>query len=512
LSAAVILGAVVTASLAVGYHVATERTRRREASLAQDIGQSLGRIIAAVEGQKQKLVRFAGQPCASVTAGLTVDDKIASYVRGAFFVKDNHIYCSTLSGGLDTPVSVYITPTQAATQIVMQAGTPLRPHHPAMIVYDRLSDRTGIGLVVAGDYVNDLLGRAHASGAQSATVVGTDGSALTSDGRCVASVSSERGRAGYLAPRSLFSVSVEGGPGWRKHDLIEFESLALLIGLLLGSALAFGYIAGYTPKQRLIRRVRRGLAHGEFFVVYQPIVDVASGGWVGAEALVRWQHPRWGVVMPGRFIREVESSPVIASLTQFVLKQALMELGAMALPSGFSLTVNLAAFHAGLRCFPDDLSEIIYASQTKLQIVLEIIERGLLTGIDDVKGGLTRLRSQGVKFAVDDFGTENSNIALLQRFHFDYIKIDRQFVQGVVSDDRKLVEGITFLAEQLGALVVAEGVEEPAQQSILKAIGVPLAQGYLFARPSSAQEFAQGYAASPIRLPNLRRDEQIGCS
>jgi EAL domain-containing protein (putative c-di-GMP-specific phosphodiesterase class I) len=223
---------------------------------------------------------------------------------------------------------------------------------------------------------------------------------------------------------------------------------------------------------------------------------MATGQWVGAEALVRWQHPQWGLVMPGQFIGHVENSPVIADLTQFVLKQALAELGAMDLPNGFSITVNLAAFHAGLREFPCDLSDILAASRTRLQVVFEITERGLLAGIDDVRDHLAKLGSQGVKFAVDDFGTENSNLALLQRFQFDYIKIDRQFVHGVVSNDRALVEGIAFLAGQVGALVVAEGVEESAQQRILEAIGVPLAQGFLFAKPGLAAEFARGFAAS----------------
>ncbi|WP_370687534.1 EAL domain-containing protein [Paraburkholderia caledonica] len=145
------------------------------------------------------------------------------------------------------------------------------------------------------------------------------------------------------------------------------------------------------------------------------------------------------------------------------------------------------------------MSEILAASQTRLQVVLEITERGLLAGVDGVKDSLAELRRQGVKFAVDDFGTENSNLVLLKRFHFDYIKIDRQFIQNVVGDDRALLEGITFLAAQVGALVVAEGVEERAQQDVLDTIGVPLAQGFLFARPERAKDFAQGYATSARR-------------
>jgi EAL domain-containing protein (putative c-di-GMP-specific phosphodiesterase class I) len=368
-----------------------------------------------------------------------------------------------------------------------------------MVVYERLSGRTGIGLVVPGAYVEDILASVQAAGALSAAAIGSDGSALISDGRFVASFSPGKDWASYVAPHAIFSVSVKGSPAWQLQALIDVEGVALLIGLLLGSATAAGYLTRYAPRQRRIRQVRRGLARGEFVVFYQPIVDVATGQWVGAEALVRWQHPRWGLVMPGHFIGEVERSPLIADLTQFVLRQALTELGAMDLPDGFSLTVNLAAFHAGLSGFPRDLNDILAASQTRLQVVLEITERGLLAGVDSVKDSLAALRRQGVKFAVDDFGTENSNLILLQRFHFDYIKIDRQFVQNVVGDDYALVEAITFLAGQVGAQVVAEGVEEPAQQCILNEIGVTLAQGFLFARPGSAAEFAQGYAASAGR-------------
>ncbi len=119
----------------------------------------------------------------------------------------------------------------------------------------------------------------------------------------------------------------------------------MLIGLLLGSddrrGLSHRVHAETAPGSAGFGEAR---ARGEFFVVYQPIVDVASGQWVGAEALVRWQHPQWGLVMPSHFIGEVENSPVIAGLTQFVLRQALAELGGMDLPQGFSLTVNLARF------------------------------------------------------------------------------------------------------------------------------------------------------------------------
>jgi EAL domain-containing protein (putative c-di-GMP-specific phosphodiesterase class I) len=496
LSAAGILGTVLVVSLAAGYHIAATRTLQHEAALAEDIGLPFGEMVAAVELDGQQLAQFAGQPCMNIIDGLMEGDELAPYVSSVFFVKDDRVYCSTALGPVDIPLSVYVPPSRAATQIAMRPGTPRHPQRPAMIVYDRLSGHTGIGFVVPGVYVKDLLVSGTVAGAQSAAVIGSSGNALTNDGEFIESASPRVGRPSYSAPDALFSVSVQGVQAWRARDLVADEGAASLVGLLLGSAVVAGYLTVYTPQRRLVRRVLLGLARGEFFVVYQPIVDVATGRWVGAEALVRWQHPQWGLVMPGQFIGHVENSPAIADLTQFVLKQALTELGAMGLPEGFSLTVNLAAFHASLRGFPSDLGEILAASRTRLQVVFEITERGLLAGIDDVRDRLATLRSQGVKFAVDDFGTENSNLALLQRFHFDYIKIDRRFVHGVVSDDRALVEGMAFLAGQVGALVVAEGVEEPAQQRILETIGVPLAQGFLFAKPARAAEFARGFAAS----------------
>jgi EAL domain-containing protein (putative c-di-GMP-specific phosphodiesterase class I) len=496
LSAAGILGTVLVVSLAAGYHIAATRTLQHEAALAEDIGLPFGEMVAAVELDGQQLAQFAEQPCTNIIDGLTEGGELAPYVSSVFFVKDDRVYCSTALGPVDIPLSVYVPPSHAATQVAMRPGTPRHPQRPAMIVYDRLSGHTGIGFVVPGVYVKDLLVSGTVAGAQSAAVIGSSGNALTNDGEFIESASPRVGRPSYSAPDALFSVSVQGVQAWRARDLVADEGAASLIGLLLGSAVVAGYLTVYTPQRRLVRRVQRGLARGEFFVVYQPIVDVATGQWVGAEALVRWQHPQWGLVMPGQFIGHVENSPVIADLTQFVLKRALTELGAMGLPKGFSLTVNLAAFHASLRGFPSDLGEILAASRTRLQVVFEITERGLLASIDDVRDRLATLRSQGARFAVDDFRTENSNLALLQRFHFDYIKIDRRFVHGVVSDDRALVEGIAFLAGQVGALVVAEGVEESAQQRILETIGVPLAQGFLFAKPGRAAEFARGFAAS----------------
>lgn len=494
LSATLIVGSIVSVSMAMGYRIAAERTLKRETALAQAIGLRLGSIVSVAQREGAHLAPLAGASCGSILASLDAGDQVAQYVRNAFFVDGGQIYCSTVTGASVIAVPAYLTRAYGPTRIVMHAASPLLPHQPAMTIYERLPGQRGIGLVVPGAYLQGVLASAELAGAASAQARDRDGNALSSDGRLLSSAPRETDGARYVAPQALFSVSVAGGAAWRRQDVVDVEGAALFLGLVLGLTSAAGYVVCCRPGLRLNRQVRRGLARGEFTVVYQPIVDLATGQWVGAEALVRWQHPRRGLVMPGQFIGEVERGPLIADLTRFVLRRALAELGAMDLPDGFRLSINLAAFHAGLRAFPADLTDILAASQSRLQVVLEITERGLLAGIGEVRDSLDRLRQQGVRFAVDDFGTEHSNLALLRRFRFDYLKIDRQFIRGVVADDYMLVEAMTFLAAKIGAQVIAEGVEDAAQQMVLLRMGVPLAQGFLFGRPCGATEFARGYA------------------
>ncbi|SEK13487.1 EAL domain-containing protein, partial [Paraburkholderia diazotrophica] len=128
-----------------------------------------------------------------------------------------------------------------------------------------------------------------------------------------------------------------------------------------------------------------------------------------------------------------------------------------------------------MHCFPHDISATLKQKQTRFQVVLEITERGLLEGLAASYGNLMSLKTHGVKYAVDDFGTDNSNLALLQRFPFDYIKIDRQFTLGAASQGRQLVEGIAYLAGKLHLTVVAEGVEEAEQRDALREIGIGFA-------------------------------------
>ncbi|CAE6969405.1 putative cyclic di-GMP phosphodiesterase PdeN [Paraburkholderia domus] len=491
----IFLVAVVTLSLVAGYRISEDHARSQAAAVGASIGESIERVITVVRSNERKLVGLAGMPCAEVRAQLSYDDAIIPYLRSASLVHDGTLYCSTLAGARSESLSTYLTPSDVGYQVAFVGGTALVPQVPVMVVYHKIDTRNGILYVIEGAYITDILARAKASGAQSASVAGGSGGVLTSEGRWLKTMGQDEGHFGVTSGTAVFSIAVGNDPAKLRASLLSTEIVALVMGLSAFAMLATGYTVGFTRRQRLERQVRKGLRRREFFLEYQPIIEITTGRWVGAEALLRWNHRRFGLVMPGNFIDEIEQTAAIGPLTVFILVTALTELSS--LPDGFRLNVNLAPHHTALTSFPDDVSSALARSVTRLQPVLEITERGLLKGVSAMHG-LERLRAQGVKFAVDDFGTANSNLSLLQRFPFDYIKIDRQFIHNVASRDRQLIEGISSLANRLGAAIVAEGVEEIEQLEALKEIGVPFAQGFLFQRPLGIVDFEQRYWRSEI--------------
>ncbi|WP_122781344.1 EAL domain-containing protein [Burkholderia pseudomallei] len=494
------LVAIIGIALFVGYRVTVERAFAQQNAIAQEIDDSIDGIVEDARRGERKLANLLGRPCDEIETQLALEDVFVPYRRSAMMVKDGEVYCSTVLGSLSISLASYLTPTKDSQQIVFLPGTKLIPNVPVMAIYTPVASGRGILYLVEGAYIKDVLVRAKASGEKGASVSDGTGGTLTSDGRFVRTDVRASGM-------SEISVKVQGNINRVRTQLITTEIFALFIGLSVDAALLFGYVAGFTPRQRLERQVRQGLRRNEFYVEYQAIVDLQTEQWVGAEALLRWRHPRLGLIMPGRFIGEIETTPVIAPLTEFVLDTALAELEACAFPDGFRVSVNLAPKHIEMRCFPDDIGSTLRRHSTHFQVVLEITERGLLKRLADSHKNLMSLKEHGVQYAVDDFGTDNSNLALLQRFPFDCIKIDKQFTEGAADHGRQLVEGIAYLANKLGLIVIAEGVEEVAQRNALKEVGIRFAQGFLFQRPANILEFERMYRAARAQIQSRARTE-----
>jgi EAL domain-containing protein (putative c-di-GMP-specific phosphodiesterase class I) len=239
--------------------------------------------------------------------------------------------------------------------------------------------------------------------------------------------------------------------------------------------------------------LRHALENGEFEAYYQPIVDQASGNVDGVEALIRWNHPERGLVMPDEFIGLAESSGLIVQIGEWMLRHTCQEFEALTrgVPGGESLglSVNLSTRQLSDPLLVDTVrSALTNSGLEPTRLTLEITESTIMANVANTFRVLTELRSMGVKIAIDDFGTGYSSLSLLSEIPVDTLKIDRVFITDVAKrpDRARLVRAILLLAGDFGFHTVAEGVEEFDEQQLLHELGCEAIQGYYFARPQPA--------------------------
>ncbi|HMK98044.1 MAG TPA: bifunctional diguanylate cyclase/phosphodiesterase, partial [Acidimicrobiales bacterium] len=253
----------------------------------------------------------------------------------------------------------------------------------------------------------------------------------------------------------------------------------------------------------LLVALRQAMARQELFVVYQPLFSLGDRSVRGAEALVRWQDPQRGVVLPGEFIPAAEESGLVSAIDAFVLEEACSQLAAWLREevetSGLTMSVNLS----GRGLCDDGLADRVISSIERnglepSQICLEVTETALVDDLEHAGSILGRLSGYGVRLALDDFGTRYSMLAHLQRLNVNVLKVDRSFVAGIGSSerDRKIVGSLTGMAHELGMSVVGEGIETEQQLDVLARLGCDEGQGFLLAHPLPPEEFS-----------NLRRRE-----
>jgi EAL domain-containing protein (putative c-di-GMP-specific phosphodiesterase class I) len=241
--------------------------------------------------------------------------------------------------------------------------------------------------------------------------------------------------------------------------------------------------------------LRRAVQNGELKLFYQPQVDL-QGKLQGMEALLRWQHPKRGLVPPADFIPIAEETGLIVPIGSWVIREACRQCAEWRRAGYKSLkvAVNVSA----LQFYFSDLVEIVRGALLSFDLPpecleLELTESLIMRSSEDSTKELQRLRALGVTVAIDDFGTGYSSLSYLQKLPVDLLKIDRSFLQdvGVVSTCA-LIQAITAVAHSLGLRVVAEGIETQVQLDSIRRIGVDLAQGYLFGRPMP-YDLATGY-------------------
>ncbi len=276
-----------------------------------------------------------------------------------------------------------------------------------------------------------------------------------------------------------------------------------------GSSVQYSVQLGAREKARLSAELalREAVEKEQFTLYYQPIVDLVTGKPIGAEALVRWIHPELGLIRPDLFIAMAEETNLIVPLGRWIMRTACKQAKPWSdgRAGNFKLSVNISPKQFADPNLVRHMREAIELSgfpSTALQ--LEITEGVLMGNPKDAATTLRELKESGAMVAVDDFGTGYSSLGYLHTYPVDCLKVDQSFVRGVLDDQGSatICQAIINLAQNLGMSVVAEGVETTDHEAFLKGLGCEMAQGYLYSKPLSPEEF-EAYLAGQIDEPSV---------
>jgi diguanylate cyclase (GGDEF)-like protein len=257
----------------------------------------------------------------------------------------------------------------------------------------------------------------------------------------------------------------------------------------------------FDDRRFLERELKKALTEQAFKIHYQPIVSAAGNRIVGAEALLRWDHPVRGPIPPSDFVPVAEACGLMGSLGEFVLRRALSDAKRW---SDLFISINLSPVQVRDPAMVELVAEAMAQNQiSPSRVVLEVTEGVLIENAEEAKLRLGALQALGVRLALDDFGTGYSSLSYLQRFRFDKLKIDRSFVAplGRNANSQAVMQAIVALGRALGLSLLAEGVETEEQRVLLRLAGCEEMQGFLFARPAPREAIDRllAEANSPAR-------------
>jgi len=489
--APILLGVVIL------YWQAERTLEQSTAQTAEEAVRQFDLMLDNTALAAQALLPLAGKPCDS-GAQLALREQVTRrpFVRATTLSWQKNIYCSSLFGSdYESPVN---PDDYVEGRLWLMNGNPVTPD-TALLVYRLVDGDQGAFASVDGYHLTNAL-RLISRYAQLILQVGPNW--LDADGKVHSSAVPPFAVAHHHLASQRYGYSVDAGMPdgevWR-YMQVRYRaifSLVVFFGVLAGVLAHWLQKRASAPTHEL----RRALGANEFIPYFQPVVRGDSREWAGCEVLMRWQHPKEGLVRPDLFIPLAEHSGLIVPMTRALLRQTAAQLAphAARFCPGFHIGVNITARHCLDLALVDDCREFLAAfAPGQVTLVLELTERELIEPTDITRRLFDALHELGVMIAIDDFGTGHSSLGYLRNFNVDYLKIDQSFVAMIGADalSRHILDSIIELSGKLDLGIVAEGVETAEQCEYLAAHGVDFLQGYLFGKPLPSDEFIKTLAS-----------------
>lgn len=485
----------VLAALLIGGITSLTLHSKREASydtLTEDMREYLSIFFQDLQSTISGIQPLTLSDCHQVSGELTSRAAFNANVRAFVLVRNGNAYCSSATGSMLMQMR-QLSPDidiNKNIDLVIMLGTPMMPGKPTIAAWFKnpVIEGRGVFATLNVNLTPYLLFTTRQSDMVSMAIIAGD--------KALTTISSNVMNAANLPKHPTRVISMEDfpikialyGKTWPVED-IQISILTGLVFGILGGALCAYFL---TVRLRSGKEILMGIKRGQFYVVYQPVVDAKELKMSGVEVLMRWNHPIAGPIPPDAFIAFAEAQQLIVPLTRHLFELIARDAKKLQhiLPAGARLGVNLAPSHLHSPTFKEDIQAFAASLPPHhFQLIFEITERDMVKE-NEASCLFTWMNEQGFQTAVDDFGTGHSALIYLERFKLDYLKIDRGFVNsiGLETVTSPVLDAVLTLARKLSMTTVAEGVETPEQAKWLIDRGVNYLQGYYFARPLTLEQ------------------------
>jgi sensor c-di-GMP phosphodiesterase-like protein len=479
--------------IALGFvilHMQAEQALKQSAQLtAEEAIRQFELMLDNTAQAARELLPLAGQSCIDINLAQREQVTRRPFVRSTNVVWDDVIYCSSLFGDYHEKIA---SGDYSQGQLHLMKGNPVTPN-TALLVYRLSKGKQGAMSTLDGYHLSNVL---RLIGRQTLLALQVGPNWLTADGKFHDDPlpAFPVAQSKLTSARYPFSVTAGFPKGevwlYMTSQYPPLFSLLVFFGVISGSIAHFLQRRTSSPSHEM----KRALDAAEFVPYFQAVVHGQSKKLSGVEVLMRWNHPKEGLVRPDLFIPFAEHSGLIVPMTRSLMQQtaALLAPLSASFKEPFHIGINITASHCQDLELVKDCREFLAAfAPGSIHLVLELTERELIEPTALTHQLFEQLHDLGVKIAIDDFGTGHSSLGYLRQFNVDFLKIDQSFVAmiGIDTLSSHILDSIMELAAKLELAMVAEGVETQAQSDYLTAHNVNFLQGYLFGRPMPGAQF-----------------------